>query len=64
MGRIDNIDFSDQSVTAWGGMKLMKDRLDATGIKEELSRLPFLEKGSNHGYEQIKYWNVSGQVSG
>ena len=32
MGGIDKIEFSDQSVTAWGGMKLMKDMLDATGI--------------------------------
>jgi hypothetical protein len=51
MGGIDKIEFSDQSVTAWGGMKLMKDMLDATGIKDELSRLPLPEKGSNRGYE-------------
>jgi len=41
MGVIDTIEFSDHQVTAWGGMKLMKDMLDACKIKEELLNLPF-----------------------
>ena len=51
MGAIDKIEFSDHSVTAWGGMKLMKDLLDSSKIKEYLLELPLPEKGSNRGYE-------------
>jgi hypothetical protein len=32
-------------------MKLMKDLLDASKIKDELSKLPLPDKGSNRGYE-------------
>lgn len=39
MGGIDKIEFSNLSVTARGGIKLMKDMLYATGIKEEFGRL-------------------------
>ena len=51
MGAIDTIEFSDHSVTAWGSMKLMKDLLDASKLKEELSQLLLSDKGSNRGYE-------------
>jgi len=30
------IEYSDRDVSAWGGMKLMKDFLDRTGIREQL----------------------------
>ena len=51
MGGIDKIEFSNHSVTAWGGMKLMKDLLDTTKIKEYLHSLPLPKKGSNRGFE-------------
>ena len=51
MGAIDAIEFSDHSVTSWGGMKLMKDLLEASKIKEQLATLPLPEKGSNRGYD-------------
>lgn len=51
MGGINKIEFSDHNVTAWGGMKLMKDLLDATRIKEQLQGLPLPEKGSNRSFE-------------
>ncbi len=51
MGAIDNIEFSNHQVIAWGGMKLMKDLLDSSKIKEELCKLPLPDKGSNRGYE-------------
>jgi len=54
MGGIDKIEFSDHSVTAWGGMKLMKDLLDASGMKDKLSELPLPEKGSNRGYDPVQ----------
>jgi hypothetical protein len=48
------VEFTDQKVTAWGGMKLMKDMLDNIGIKEFMSDLDLPEKGSNRGYEPIQ----------
>lgn len=48
------IEFSDKKVTAWGGMKLMKDMLDSIGIKEFMAGLDLPEKGSNRGYEPIQ----------
>lgn len=51
MGAIDTIEFSEHSVSSWGGMKLMKDLLDASKIKEQMASLPLPEKGSNRGYE-------------
>ena len=46
--------FTDQKVTAWGGMKLMKDMLDGIGIKEFMSGLDLPEKGSNRSYESMQ----------
>ena len=54
MGAIEKIEFSDHSVTAWCRMKLMKDLLTSTKIKQELSLLPLPDKGSNRGYEPIQ----------
>lgn len=51
MGAIDHIEFSDHSVTAWGGMKLMKDLLDESKIIEELSKLPLPDKGFNRVFK-------------
>lgn len=51
MGAIYNIEFSNHSVTSWGGMKLMKDLLDASKIKDQLRELPLPEKDSNRGFE-------------
>ena len=46
--------FKEQKVSAWGGMKLMKDMVASIGIKEFMSRLNLPEKGSNRGYESIQ----------
>jgi hypothetical protein len=48
------IELSDKKVTAWGGMKLMKDMLDSIGIKDLMAGLDLPEKGSNRGYEPIQ----------
>lgn len=48
------VEFTDKQVSAWGGMKLMKDMVDAIGIKEFMSKLDLPEKGSNRGYEAIQ----------
>lgn len=49
-----HVEFTDKKVTSWGGMKLMKDMLDGTGIKEFMNGLALPEKGSNRGYEAIQ----------
>ena len=46
--------FTDKKVTAWGGMKLMKDMLDSIGIKKIMRELELPQKGSNRGYEAIQ----------
>ena len=33
------VSFTDKNVTAWGGMKLMKDMVDSIGIKDFMSGL-------------------------
>ncbi len=48
------IEYSDRNVTAWGGMKLMKNLVDSTGIKDHLRSLPIPLPGSNRGYDPIK----------
>ncbi len=54
MGKQIRVEFTDQKVTAWGGMKLMKDMLDNIGIKEFMSGLDLPERGSNRGYDPIQ----------
>lgn len=48
------IEFSDKKVTAWGGMKLMKDMIESIGVKEYMAGLDLPEKGSNRGYDPIQ----------
>ena len=48
------VEFTDKKVTAWGGMKLMKEMLDGIGIKEFMSGLDLPEKGSNRSYDPIQ----------
>lgn len=45
------IEYSDKPVTAFGGMKLMKDFIDKLGVCEHLKSLDLPVKGSNRGYE-------------
>lgn len=46
--------FTDKKVSAWGGMKLMKDMLDSIGIKDFISGLDLPEKGSNRSYNPVQ----------
>lgn len=48
------VEFSDKNVSAWGGMKLMKDMVDNIGIKEFMRGLDLPEKGSNRGYDPMQ----------
>jgi hypothetical protein len=47
------IEYSDKEVTAWGGMKLMKDLVDGTKIRSFLDRLDLPQPGSNRGYSPV-----------
>ena len=44
------IEYSDEKVTAWGGMRLMKEVLERSGVSRHLSEAPLPEPGSNRGY--------------
>ena len=46
--------FTDKNVTAWGGMKLMKDLVDSIGIKEFMGGLNLPQSGSNRGYDPMQ----------
>lgn len=47
-------EYSDRPVTAWGGLRWMKELLDKTGIREELGRLPLPVPGSNRGFSPVQ----------
>jgi hypothetical protein len=44
------VQYSDKQVSSWGGMKLMKDFVDRTGIKTYLNDCDLPRPGSNRGY--------------
>lgn len=48
------VEFTDKQVTAWGGMKLMKDMLDSIGIKEMMKDLDLPQRGSNRSYSAVQ----------
>ena len=44
------IEYSDEKVTAWGGMRLMKEVLERSGVSRHLAESPLPEPRSNRGY--------------
>lgn len=48
------IEFVDKPVSSWGGMKLMKELVDKTGIKEFLGQVDLPQPGSNRGYSPVQ----------
>lgn len=59
------VEFTEKKVTALGGMKLMKDLLDSTGIRKFMSNLYLPEKRYSRGCEliQILYSSKPGRPS-
>jgi len=55
------VEFSDKKVTAWGGMKLMKDMLDNVGLKEFMSTLDLPEKAIRLAHSE-NYQNQAFQI--
>jgi hypothetical protein len=48
------IEFTDKEITPWGGMILLKNMLQQTGIKQAIEKCPELpQPGSNRGYDPI-----------
>jgi len=48
------IDFTDKSITPWGGMILLKNMLDQMGFREVVGKCPALpQPGSNRGYRPV-----------
>jgi hypothetical protein len=52
---ISNIrwEFTDKPITPWGGLRLMKEFIDRTGIREQLRATWLPRPGSNRGYDPI-----------
>jgi hypothetical protein len=48
------IEFTDREITAWGGLSLLKQLLDRTGILGILASLPLPVQGSNRGYPPLQ----------
>jgi len=47
------IEYSDEKVTAWGGMRLMKEVLERSGVSGFLGELGLPAPGSNRGYSPL-----------
>jgi hypothetical protein len=45
------IEYSGEKVTAWGGMRLMKEVLERSGVSRLLEQASLPQPGSNRGYE-------------
>jgi len=48
------IEYSDREISPWGGMKLMKEWVDKTGIRDPLKSLSLPQPGSNRGYDPVQ----------
>ena len=55
-------EFSDKKVTPWGGMRVFKEFLDRTGIREQLRIAGLPEPMSNCGYDPVmmmeSFWDI------
>lgn len=46
--------FTDQEISSWGGISILKRMLDNSGFMSFLGELPLPPQGSNRGYEPIQ----------
>lgn len=53
VGSLD-IEFTNREVTAWGGLSLLKQLLDRSGILRFMTTLPLPRQGSNRGYAPLQ----------
>lgn len=47
-------EFVEKPVTAWGGLRMMKELIDRIGILKFMENLPLPKPGSNRGYSPIQ----------
>jgi Transposase DDE domain group 1 len=48
-------EYIDKPITPWGGMRMVKEFIDRSGIHEKIKSLPFHEPGSAIGHE---HWEI------
>jgi hypothetical protein len=46
-------EFVDKAVSAWGGLRMMKELIDRTGISKFIETLPLPKRGSNRSYSAV-----------
>lgn len=46
-------EYTEKNISAWGGMRLMKEVLNKSGVREKLKELDLPKPGSNSGYKAI-----------
>lgn len=51
------IEYTDKEITPWGGMALMKQLIERTGINEALGEIEIPKQGSNRGYSPMQLIN-------
>ena len=51
------IEYTDKELTPWGGMVLMRELIERTGINEALAKVGFPVQRSNRGYDPIQLIN-------
>jgi hypothetical protein len=47
-------EYTDRPVSAWGGMRLMKELVDKSGIRQQLTKLDLPFPGSNRGFSPVQ----------
>jgi len=54
--KIANIpwEFTDKKVTAWGGMRMFKEFVDRTGVRDKLTQIGLPQPMSNRGYNPVQ----------
>lgn len=46
-------EYTERNITAWGGMRLMKELLERSGVKQKFQSLDLPKAGSNSGYNAL-----------
>ncbi len=55
-------EFTDKDISAWGGLRLVKEFMERMELRSMMSNINLPEKGSNRGYESaeiVEGWSVS-----
>ncbi|MFC2084982.1 IS1380 family transposase [Bacteroidota bacterium] len=47
------IEYVDKPVSAWGGLRIMKELINRSGVLDQLNGMPLPQPGSNRGYSPL-----------